>query len=78
MKTKLIQDPNKPEIPAEIVAQSIESIAVGMRKMMATRLNKRAVMLLIRDSCGLSITEIEKVLSSLENLDRRYLNKAAK
>ena len=79
MKTKLKQDPNKPEVPAEILAQSIETVAAGMRKLTATRLSRRALHILIRDACnGVGIAEIEAVLNAVENLDRRYLKKAAK
>lgn len=75
MKTKLVQDPNKDEVPAEVLAQSIEDVAKGMRKILATRLTKRALMVLIRDACSISLREIEKVLDSVEHLDRRFLKK---
>lgn len=78
MKTKLIQKPNEPEVPAEILAQSIETVSNGMRKILNTRLNKRALMLLIRDACSLSLTEVEKVLDAIENLDKRFLKKPHK
>lgn len=78
MKTKLVQDQNKPEIPAEIIAQSIEEVAKGMRKLSSGRLNARALQLLIRDASGVGLEEISKVLLAVENLDRRYLKKIIK
>ncbi len=78
MKTKLIQKPDEPEVPAEILAQSIETVANGMRKILSTRLSKRALMILIRDACNLSLTEIGNVLDAIENLDKRFLKKSTK
>lgn len=75
MKARVVQDKDKPEVPAEVLAQSIETIAIGFRKLSATRLNRRGLMLLIKDASGVGMSEIELVLSAVENLDKRYLKK---
>lgn len=78
MKTKkpvkviVHQDPEK-EIPVEILAKSISDIAKGMKQISESRLSKRALMLLIRDSSNVSLGEIERVLKSLDSLERVYL-----
>jgi hypothetical protein len=71
-KTKILQEPGK-EVPTAVLAKSIEEIATGVRKIRSAGLNDRAIEVLLRDSSGVGIAEIQKVLSALENLDKRYL-----
>lgn len=77
MKAKVVQTPEQ-EVPTEILAQAIEDVAKGMRKLMTTRLTKRAILLMIRDYSGVGMAEAERVIDSIENLDKRYLKKASK
>lgn len=72
MKLQVKQDPED-EVPTEILAKSIEKIANGYDVMNKSRLNKRALLILLRDASGVSMTEIQKVLNGLENLKKLYL-----
>ncbi|MES2359963.1 MAG: hypothetical protein V4529_16610 [Gemmatimonadota bacterium] len=56
--------------PPEILATSIREVAEAARKLLATRLTKRAILVLLKDSCGLPMHEIEKVLDHAASLDR--------
>ena len=72
-KIKVVQKENAEPIPTEIIAQSIKEIAEGMKALKSSRLTKRAVLVLVRDSCNESLATIERVLNSLEDLERTYL-----
>jgi len=72
-KTKVIvtQDKEKP-ISVEIIASSIKQIAQHMRAIEKSSLNRRAILVLLKDCTGINMNEIEKVLDSLSALDKRY------
>jgi hypothetical protein len=73
-EVKVIQPQNKEdEIPVEILAQSIADISAGMKKLKASKLNDKALVLLIQDASKVSKTDINSVLEALENLERIYL-----
>lgn len=71
-KVKVIQK-EKEEVPVEILAKSIQEISDGVRKIRQSRLNERALVVLLKDATNLSKTDILKVMNSLETLDRMYL-----
>jgi hypothetical protein len=73
IKIKVVQKQNADEIPIEIIAQSIKEIADGFQKIMAGKLNRRALVLLLKDASGQGAGAIEDVLAGLESLKRRYL-----
>ena len=62
----------------EIIAESIAELAAGMRRLRAGRLNERAVIALLRASCGVPTKQIELVLGALDSLGERYLKPAKK
>ena len=74
------------EVPTEVLADSIQAIAVGVRKLRGGRLNDRALFLLIRDAAGsygpkrrlksqLSLRDIEAVFDGINSLESTFLRK---
>lgn len=61
------------EVPVEIIAQSIEAISVGMKKLNATRLTRRALILLIAEHSKVNRGDVSRVLESLDTLERTWL-----
>ena len=62
----------------ELLASSIVQVAEGARRLKASRLKERAVVLLIRDSITggkLALKDIQAVLDAAATLDIRYLKK---
>jgi len=70
-KVEIIQNKEKP-ISVEIIAQSIKQIAENMRAIERSALNRRAILVLLKDATGVSMADIEKILDSLGALDRKY------
>lgn len=68
---KVIQP--EPPIAVEILATAIEEIAKGMRAINATRLERRVLVLLIRDRTSVRFTDIEAVLDAMDELESVYL-----
>jgi hypothetical protein len=67
------------EVPVELLAQSIRDISMAAKKMLNSGLNRRALIVLIQDSCvRIGQREICAVLDSLVDLETRYCTKAAK
>lgn len=83
----VVTDEENP-IAVEIVADAIISISESIKKLNNTRLNRRALLLLIADNCypikrgytrtPISSKTIEKVLDSIENLRKAYIKDATK
>jgi hypothetical protein len=74
---KVTQKENAPEVPTEIIAQSIVDMSRGVRKLVNSRLNERALIVLLKDACGgdVSMQTIQKVLHKLQDLERLYIKK---
>lgn len=70
------QDPEN-EIGAEIIAKSIVDIADAMKKINATRLSRRALVILISSNSKLPMSKVELVLNNLDALADIYLKKKA-
>lgn len=76
------QDDADPQ-PIEVIAGAIKAIADGMRAMRSTRLNDRALVLLVQDAAPaygarhnkkkVSASEVRSVLAGIEALEREYL-----
>jgi hypothetical protein len=75
MAPTIKQDPTA-EVAPEILAQAIEDVAAAAKKLLASRLSKRAIILLIHDHAAGRVgkREIEQVLDSAASLTF-YLNK---
>ncbi len=68
---KIAQTEGDP-VSAEILATSIRSIAQGFARLEASGLNRRALTVLIKDTCGVGLSEIDYVLNALRNLEKNY------
>lgn len=66
-------------IPVEIMAEAIIAISMGIKKLRSTRLNDKALHLLIQHATPLypkiTIREIKAVLEGIQDLERMYLKK---
>lgn len=60
-------------IPVEELEKAIVEISAGMRKLRNSRLTERAILVLLQDSTGQSMRNIQAVLKGLEGLERRFL-----
>lgn len=63
--------------PMEIIAQSIIQVSDAFVKIQKSRLSQRAIMLLIKDTTGLAMRDIEIVLNAVPKLKDIYLKKIA-
>lgn len=70
---KIKQQPDVPEVPVEIIAQSIETIAEGMKKLNSTRLTRRALVILLAEQSHVNRGDVIKVLDSLDQLEKTWL-----
>lgn len=70
---KIKQQPDVPEVPAEIIAQSIEIIAAGMKKLNSTQLTRRALIILLAEQSHVNRGDVSKVLDSLDQLEKTWL-----
>ncbi len=77
VKTKVVQDPDKP-VAVEIIAQSIVDISKAMKQIGNSRLEERAVVLLIHDLSGVSMGDIKKVLRAGRDLEIMFTKKLKK
>ncbi len=70
-KIKIKQPADKP-VAREVLAEVIVKISEGMEKLLRSGLNRRAIVILLRDSTGCTKTDIEAVLEGLDTLARDY------
>ena len=70
-KVKIAQSPDAP-VEKEVLAEAIVSISSSMSKLLASGMNRRAVVTLIAYDTGVSRTHIDAVLNSLESLKHNY------
>lgn len=82
-KISVKQNPEN-EVAAEVLADSIVAISVGIKKLRAGRFNEKALMLLIQHAAPtvgynkkVSVTDIRSTLDGIESLERIYLKKAS-
>lgn len=81
-KLKVMHNPEK-EVPTEVLAESIVSMAAGIRKLRAGRLNDNALHLLIQNAAPsvgrgytpLSLKQIRAVFAGIDALEATYLKK---
>lgn len=57
----------------EPIIISIQEVADAFNKIKNSKLSEKAILLLIKDACGVPMHEIEKVLNAAATLDKRYL-----
>jgi hypothetical protein len=58
---------------AEQLVASIQSIDLATKQILSAGLTKRALVVLLKDSTGVSIAEINKVLGGLSELSKDFL-----
>lgn len=65
----------EPPVPVEVLATSIEAISKGVAKLRESRLNDRALVLLIQHACSRAISarDVRLVLEGIESLEKTYL-----
>jgi hypothetical protein len=73
-KVKVVQNDIDP-IPVEILAASIRSIAVSVRRIEASGLQRRALALLLADSSRCSMSVVLQVLRAMDTLERDFISK---
>lgn len=74
-KVTIVKDNDK-VIETKIMEEAIVQVANAARKLLSSKLTKRAVFVLIKDSMsggGLPLKDIELVLDCASKLDKRYL-----
>ena len=76
-KVNIKQDEENP-VPAEILAEAIKRIGDATRKLDASGLNDKAIVLLLSHSSGVSKTEVSNVLWALRNIEQTFLKKKPK
>ena len=78
MATEKTQAESAPSADApnrETLAQAVVNISKGFDSLKRTGLNRRAIVILLRDSTGVSFSDINYVLNGLENLAKDYTAK---
>lgn len=73
-KTITVKTDEKNPEPLEVLAQSIIDVANAFDKINNGRLSQHAIIVLIKDSTGLSQRDIKSVLIACANL-KRYIRK---
>lgn len=69
---KIKSNEENPE-PIEIIAQSVIEIAQAFKKIEASKLSRRAIVLLINDKCSCGISAINEVLDVIPKLEKFYI-----
>jgi siroheme synthase len=73
MKTNETDTETKPkEVDPQVLAQQLATISDSMRKLLASGLNRKAVIVLLHHTSKVPQRDIEYVLDSLETLKQRY------
>lgn len=65
-------DPEKPITP-EVMEKAIVELSAGVKQMLGTRLNERAIVLMLHDFTGVSKRDIKLTLGGMASLEAAYL-----
>lgn len=57
----------------EPIVTAIQDVADAVKKIQTSKVKDRVILLLIKDQTGLSLTDIQQVLSAAANLKAKYL-----
>lgn len=78
MAVTVKQNPEK-EVAAEILAEAIVQVAAAAQKLLASRLTRRALILLVHDACGGNVgkRDIDLVLTYSASLANIYVKQPA-
>ena len=55
------------------IITAIEDVAEAFKKLQASKVKERVILLLIRDQTNLSLSDIQQVLNAAANLKSKYL-----
>lgn len=69
---KVTQDPESP-VPVEIMAQSIMEIGAAVKRITRSRLNRKALVILVSHASKQPQYIVERVFDSLESLEKTFL-----
>lgn len=72
IKVEVVQD-EKEVISVKILAKSIKDIADAATRMEKAGLNRRAMLVLLKDASGVSMAEIGRVIDAQRDLARIFL-----
>lgn len=72
-EVKIVQNADEP-IAAEVIAEAIIRIADGMKRITASGLNRRGLMVLLAASTGMAQSHIRTVLEGLDSLRANYVS----
>lgn len=72
-KIKIVQEKDKPEVPAEVIAQSLVEISNAARHLANGRLKRDAIVTLIKDKTGIPKTTINTIMDNIESLKTDWL-----
>jgi hypothetical protein len=61
------------EVGAELLAQSIIDVSEAAKKLLGSRLSRRALVVLLHDASGVAKRDIELVLDHAADLRRRFV-----
>lgn len=71
-KVTVIQNPES-EIPAEIMAEAIVEIAEAVKRLRSSRLNDKAILILLSKSSNQPQHVVKSVLDAAESMAKTYL-----
>lgn len=76
MKTnlKIKQDPKNP-VPAEVIADALIKLSRAIKVLEETKLNRRAIVILLSHSSRVNMTDVEKVVDSLASMETDWIKK---
>lgn len=80
-KVNVLKDEEGKEIAVEIMSEAILSISQGIKKLRSSRLNDKALYLLIQHAAPtisyqkVGMFEIKAVIEGIESLEKTYLKK---
>lgn len=78
-KVKLVvKQEEENAVPTEVMASAIIDISRGVKKLLHGRLNREAVVALIKDKSRIDKRVIELVLNNLEQLEETWTRKKSK
>ena len=64
----------KNPVPLEILADEIKAVSNGIKKLYSGPLKRRAIVLLLKDCTpGVTMTQIENIMDSMDALAQRFL-----
>lgn len=70
-----VVQPEGEEITPKILAEAIVKISEGFQRLKRSGLNRRGIVVLIRDASSVGISDINAVLNAQETLAERYTRK---